>query len=598
MALTAREKVDDELTQYLRRTTLRVLPRAGRAGSIVARWIWIIIFLLLLVSALILSANLVESYVRQKYFLRVETSTNDAAFPAVTVCPLAPFIRRSLFLLKDYNPVDLDLLLEELRRASGNDVTGARDASYAVHYEAFGAEMRTTFRDYAYYKYEDLFIECLVDIGNKNFFISSSYWDICRQQNTTKDFFFDVKRVIFPKYPYCFTFTPKKEYENSIVGFRLFINLATTLPQKEKEISEQRCLECFSMNPESWRSGVRVIVHAANTMPDDAVGRDAEAGSVNEIHFRMTKKILTPPPDCTQANAENRIWDGAMTYDYTEQACRKEKLQAILADRCGCLDSNYPVNRQLAGRNLTYCWNLLDANNVKINFTSDQKARDEVLSRLSCKRNLSEEKDISVSCLQPCLSYEYMINVASSSGIKHCMLPRLCQAVIELQSESYFNADVYRRIMSHSKKGNFSTIYRQMREHNVRENFVAVTVRRSDFTLEVNRAMWMITATELVSRIGGLCALFIGFTVFAIIEIFELFLFVVLRFLPKEYLLSMQRWFGILPSRMQREDTTTISKSLKLRSREMRARENVGTQTPHPISVFNPMAMRAWSIRL
>lgn len=602
MALTARQKVDDELTQYLRRTTLRVLPRAGRAGSYVARWIWIFIFLLLLLVVLILIGQLIDTYKNQKYFLRVETSKKDPAFPAVTICPLAPFKRRSLSVMQTYkvNPTDLDILLDELGRVSGTNFTGARDASYAVHYEAFGPVVRNLYKQYAYYKYDDLFIECLVDLGNENFFISSSYWDICRDIKTQKFFFFDVERVTFAKFPYCFTFTPKEKYRDHIVGLRLFINLATTLPQSAKEMGNQRCLECFFLNPESWRSGVRLIVHEANTMPDDSAGRDVEAGTVNEVHFTTTRKNLIKL-DCTKVNAASQIWDRNRTYKYTEQACRMVKLQDTLVDRCGCLDSRYPIGEALTARGLPYCWNMMDAAGNKVNFTADIKARNEIIRRLECKRNLHESDNDPLSCEPPCMYYEYSINVASSAGIKECMLPRLCRSVASItDSHAYFNETVFKDMMKVCQNGSFEKVYRSMRENAVRENFVAITVRRTSFTLQVNNAMWIISDVELVSRIGGLCALFIGFTVFAIIEIFELCLFVALRFLPKEYLLSMQRWFGVLPSRMQREysSAASVSTNLKLKSMNKSLKEDVGTQTAEPYSLFDPLAKRAWSIRM
>lgn len=171
------------------------------------------------------------------------------------------------------------------------------------------------------------------------------------------------------------------------------------------------------LNPDS--SYPRIVEEGINLMP----------GTLTDIHFTVREwSMMTPPYGRCSHEAPVEIGFGGQTYSYTEQACQQGAIQAMIAQRCGCLSYDMPVPSHLevnatTNASLLYC-QFFELPVVNISARSDteirrryftQQAMERFITRMCCSTAITRNTlAAETGCRAPCIRYSYDTQISTA----------------------------------------------------------------------------------------------------------------------------------------------------------------------------------------
>lgn len=526
--------VREELSAYCKRTTLRVLPRLATAGTSLSAFLWFSLFVCFFGLAVILVRDQLGEYLTRSYFLRSSLiGSEEIPFPSLTLCPQDPLVRKVLveeLIPLNLTPSYVDRAYQE--RVNGKDTSYDYSLPYpgmSSFYDLLRSTNETLFFR-ALVSRSDLIFGCYMDISNtprQKYFVSN--WKKCSEERL------QMRIIYIPKHIFCVSLIVNDNFRLSTAAVRLYFNLGQR-DLKKDPISDEDVTKCsgsIHWDPATWHSGIRIFVHQARAFPDLNVGFDLSGGRIYDANYEARSEDLSGVR-CGDELAD--IEDRRSSFGYSRQMCYLQQAQKLLKQRCGCIDSNFPVDDDSGSVN--FC-GLSSNSNV-----SDQE--------FHCRRGALKNIDFHTfqrDCPARCKSLKYNFITRSNSRIRHDAVPTLLRLLIRANTSDQAAARAHiQQIEAAAAAEDLKTTANLLGD--VRERFVVLTVRLGELRHNLDLGVYKITFDDLLSRVGGACGLCLGFTIFAIVEIFELLLFIGLRCLPGHHLVRLQRWFGVLPTRM------------------------------------------------
>lgn len=267
----------------------------------------------------------------------------------------------------------------------------------------------------------------------------------------------------------------------------------------------------------SQASGLRVLVHESETIPDMSEGFNIPPGSETTISIDMEKYLRMNKPYgcCEQSIYLNAMNMGEAMYKYTFKDCLSLCMQQRVIDACNCISSDYIVIDTMES-SYPFC-NALSENNVTLSY-----------EYMTCKENAQQELDSeNCKCDVPCNETSYQLITNSAPW------PHETQHLIfyenYLYNSSYFslenidfNISVYEELSIKEYNGEEYIINDLRNIDFIKRNFVNLNVKliKSSITEIVQHKT--MDFSSLMGTIGGLFNLWIGITFVTVVEFIEL----------------------------------------------------------------------------
>ncbi|TGZ69649.1 hypothetical protein CRM22_003618 [Opisthorchis felineus] len=272
-----------------------------------------------------------------------------------------------------------------------------------------------------------------------------------------------------------------------------------------------------------WAGG-KVVIHPVGTFPDiEKMGMNLLPGASNQILIeevrQYERKHLTNKPcsrdgnthlDTVYFNMETQRFE-KRKMNYTDTLCVQLHSQQVTMDTCACVDFLMPIPgshiKQI--HELPFCGNMSRVN---------------VHKSLVCKQNvrLNNSQRFRELCPLPCEQMHYNFELTQ---LRWPQKPRILKYYTELKDRIYYNRKfkIYEKIEAESKI-NASKALRLLQGTDIFEkNLLQLDVNRPNFdTLVKYTENEEYTLPTLMSQLGGINSIFLGFTCFTLLELMEL----------------------------------------------------------------------------
>ncbi|KAM7538446.1 hypothetical protein Aperf_G00000078625 [Anoplocephala perfoliata] len=513
-------------------TSIRGVQRIKRAQTPFIRIIWSL-FVVLMTGALIITIGfLARDFFSFSTSWHSRTLIDDKTdFPAITICAHNPFSLEANHIWAEetiLTPSEFNRKLSAVTLAfikNGNpdyasllllDSTDTYFANLKPE-ESNRLGHQTT-----------MFPHCMVTVDGINIVAEN-----CTIEGDTG---FTKQRFSHPKYFNCWTIeTAANQSTKDTVRLTLLLSLIPS-----KEIKESR--KNFVMDTFSRGEGVKLVVHQSGTYPEiDKHGINVQPGRMNELSFNTEfwVRLKTPTNPCLDDPPP--ITDMGREYSYRMTQCLDSYLQNISINQCNCLNSEWPrsINPNRVNTEIPYCSAIpMDV--------SDHSVLENIVRRLNCTsdllHNLKHIKESAIReqiCIPRCSFYTYPISASIASWEP---IPEKLQLFTDKFKR------VERFLNNHEDEGEKERLIRYLKyvidpEANLTTQEKSTSnLRIEDFQdhasytyISLVRASYDTTYKEerlifdiyiLISRVGGLCSIFIGLTAAIIVELIE-FIYVV-----------------------------------------------------------------------
>lgn len=508
-------------------TSIRGVQRIKRAQTPFIRIIWSI-FVVLMTSALIITIGfLARDFLSFSTAWHSRTLIDDKTdFPAITICAHNPFsleanriwATESILTPSEFNRQLSAMTLAFLENGNTEYASLILQDSTDTYFANLRPEESRKLSHQT-----TMFPHCMVTVDGVNIVAEN-----CTIEGETG---FTKQRFSHPKYFNCWTVeTAANASTKETVRLTLLISLVPS-----KEINESR--RNFIMDTFSRGEGVKLVVHESRTYPEiDKKGINVQPGRMNELSFNTERweRLQTPTAPCLKD--PEPIRDMGQMYAYRMTQCLDSYLQNISINQCGCLNSEWPrpVNPDLVNSDIPYCSALPKNPNNLV-------ALEAVMKRLNCTSNLLHNlKTIKESairqrrCIPTCSYYTYPVSASITSWEP---IPEKLQHFTEKfkRVERLFNnandpKEVERLVRylkniidpGHGpveKEATNSILNLSGFQNKGSYTYISLVRASYDTTYQEERLIFDIYI--LISRVGGLCSIFIGLTAAIIVELIE-----------------------------------------------------------------------------
>lgn len=294
-------------------------------------------------------------------------------------------------------------------------------------------------------------------------------------------------------------------------------------------------------------AGVRVVVHAPNTMPSPVDhGFDIPPGYSSSIGLKavLNTRLSEPYGNCTNKKLDQR-------YTNTFFSCLQVCKQRTIMERCGCKSSALP---NIPFPNISFCGVILNWKNILEGHTV-YKPNDHVhITTLACEEKvlleLSNDRsyEITCQCYQPCrettyqksvsLSYwplefyqlhalevfygkENLKNQSSFMNEAHTLLEELGDLERLASKRNVSPTDDTQQLLKES----YTLSEKDKAERAsdlIRQNLLRLNVYLEDLSVVEYRQLPAYGLADLFADIGGTLGLWMGISVLTIMELIEL----------------------------------------------------------------------------
>lgn len=313
--------------------------------------------------------------------------------------------------------------------------------------------------------------------------------------------------------------------------------------------------------------GGKALVHPFRTYPDiEKRGVNLLPGAsnqllINEVRQTMNKYPVRGSP-CLMAPKTLevmgfKVFDNGSTVpakeemDYTHMLCTSLEYQRRLIKECNCLDALLPIPWHENKTNFVFCGN--------INLTK-------VKTNLQCQRRVKAENQqaISDACEIPCNGLEYFVELTQ---LRWPQKPQILNHYKKVKDRVYFERKlkVYENI---EKMQNATNALNLLRNTNTFEqNFLQMEVLRTSFDVIQYKEEMEYTLPTVLSQIGGICGIFLGFTFVTLLELVELMYRLLLAWRHASHRADLQdtpEAQGLSAEDKEDEEHATASKHLRV----------------------------------
>ncbi|KAL3853649.1 hypothetical protein ACJMK2_017179 [Sinanodonta woodiana] len=293
----------------------------------------------------------------------------------------------------------------------------------------------------------------------------------------------------------------------------------------------------------AYSAGVRVHVHAPNTMPSPTDhGFDIPPGYSSSVGLKaiLNSRKSYPYGNCTN---NDLVGEGGRIYRNTVFSCLQLCKQTIVVKLCGCKSAALPTPQGL--EKFRYCGTVDNWKTRK--FVLGEKVK---LPYLICEEDILENVandrsyEQTCRCFQPCseMSYQKSISLsywplefyqlnALQEFYKDKEPPNFMKAALEMMSNISFKYDELRTkgiperelVLSQNEKANLTRA-----SDIIRQNLLRLNIYLEDLSVLEFIQMPAYGLADLFADIGGTLGLWMGISVLTIMELVELIIRLVL----------------------------------------------------------------------
>ncbi|KAK6180811.1 hypothetical protein SNE40_008796 [Patella caerulea] len=474
------------------------------------RLIWTLLVIIGLAAATVQFSMLVKKYLQ---FQVVEVSevkdSMPVEFPAITVCNIEPISLRKVRKLLSLPDAALKKWLEFVYRFKFGKQS-AHLSSIRAFYENLGDEA-----EYVRHELKDFMLHCRF---NK---------ETCGGSNFTTSF--------DGNYYSCFTFNRGNSDKILMhsTGPENGLSLIIAVDNDNPPLGTYGVYNIDSNILHS--AGVRVVVHAPNTMPSPVNhGFDVPPGYSSSIGLKAVLHTRLSEP---YGNCSNSILEGSENYNNTFFTCLQLCKQRKIIEKCGCKSSDLP--ELPSSHSVPFCGYIKNWREMVAH--PDNYPPNVYLPKLICEEHVSHEMttdrsyEVSCKCVQPChettfqksvsLSYWplefYQLNILQllyNGTIAQSQLDEAYTYLSNITEEESQKED------STMDKG-YSTKEKEQAERAsklIRQNLLRVNIYLEDLSVVEFRQMPAYDMADLFADIGGTMGLWMGISVLTIMELVEL----------------------------------------------------------------------------
>ena len=483
--------------------------------------IWALLVIIGFTAATLQLSLLVRKYLQ---FQVVEVSeikdSMPVEFPSVTLCNIEPMSWRKVRTLFDKPDGELMTWLRFLD--SESFTFGDQQAhltSIRAFYENLGDEAK-----YISHDINDFLIHCRFND------------EICSVENFTTTF--------DGNYFNCFTFNMGDMVEKLLMhatGPQNGLSLIISLDNDDPPFGTYGI---YHLNSNILHSaGVRVVVHAPNTMPSPVNhGFDVPPGYSSSIGLKavLHSRLSEPYGNCTTDDLM-----GTQVYRNTFFSCLQLCKQRIIIRRCGCKSSALP---QVLDNNITFCGVIPNWKHILMHEGNNSEAKAIHIPTLACEQKVLQEMandrsyEISCKCFQPCRETTFQKSVSLSYWPLEFYQYDALQLFYGESIEQNFMHEAYTflkklanmtQIMIEKNDTRTENILKQSytltqkeqaeRASNlIRQNLLRLNIYLEDLSVVEFRQLPGYDLADLFADIGGTLGLWMGISVLTIMELMEL----------------------------------------------------------------------------
>ncbi|XP_063289571.1 amiloride-sensitive sodium channel subunit gamma-2-like [Pelobates fuscus] len=469
-------------------TSAHGIPNIFRSRHWFRRLVWLTFVSFALCCALWQCTEMVMTYYTYPSHEKIMLiSSAKLKFPAVTICNLNSVklssLKRSFTMATSLHDSGLELTHRRNRSHSNNGSSEFADEhiQYTSAFNKFASE------------FNQLSDEQKVEMGHQleEMLIFCSF----HGQECNSSYF---SMFINYKFGNCFTFNSQKpvEFRANPVSTQQPLNIT------KAGFMYGLHLELFIEQIEYVRdithaAGIRLLIHDQTQMPfpeDEGVnvppGAETDIGMM-KVHIERLKAPYGS--QCTEGENIKNFYKEAYGAGYTREACKRTCAQQNIMDNCGCSHWEFAYPKELF---VPKC-NLSDtAVRQCVKLYEFKFAHDE----LNCH------------CPLQCKEELYELTVSGSQWPSTAFIENFAKELKEMGGHMKDIAD---------------------NPALIRDNFVKVVVYFKQLNFELIEEEPSMTEINLISNMGGLVGLWVGFSVCTLAEFFELFLDVLLLFIRR-----------------------------------------------------------------
>jgi hypothetical protein len=484
------------------------VSKIAKARSTPRRIFWIILVVLAFITATFQIVSVVKKYVTYPVVEVVNKSRKtQVAFPALTLCNTNPtsMMKINQVIL---NNTDILAWFQFIQTANVGEIK-TKLQSHQAFYENFPMV------DIGH-SFDDLVLSCRfnnADCGMQNF---SRHFD-----GTT--------------YFNCFTFTGSTNQMQAGIdhGLSLILSTGDRSPQQPGSYGIYDIT-----NPSSYGLGIRAQIHSPDTPPIPIYqGFDVPSGYSLNVGLTASLHTTLPFPYGECSTSKNQTDKNAVII------CLQQCQQDILIKKCGCKTSALP---DAHNSNVPFCLNIKNWRSQPDLF----QGKDEVhLEMIECKRQVMKEINNDRSyedhceCYEPCMETSYDQSISMSYWPEEFYQFSLLETLSmkakhssELVKEAFdtLNSTLqkYTDYLSQGIEVEYDIndqIKLARASKIIRQNFMRLNVYFQDLRVTEYTQIPTYSMASLLSDIGSVMILWLGFSMLSFIEMFELIMVLIMH---------------------------------------------------------------------
>ncbi|KER32263.1 hypothetical protein T265_01690 [Opisthorchis viverrini] len=534
------QKISENISLFLESISIRGCNRIVRAQSMFIRLLWICFLICTTVFLIVSVRRIVKEYLL--YSVNIETEERMDApteFPSVTFCNHQPFSEKAYELWRSgsvISPTQFNRIL----RQKAEELVDNNSGNISEHLLQMVAHYSIVFDTIKMY-YQNLDWPDQKRLGHQR--NQSIYMCLIRFSGEELllggpgcyDEMIHIKERSHPHHYNCYTVDINIYLSRRVQELGLIVWLG---PPENYDI---RYRQAFLQDVFEQAHGLRVAIHEPGQLVNlDRLGIQIEPGRMNEINFEVIRKEhqQTPRKPCIQDPKDQyRDLDGE--YDYEFELCLDSLIQQIVIERCSCVYAYLP-RIVIPNATLPYCGRLLRNNQLDAQGLFDRKECVRHVVQQFAK--LRKQFEAEGKCLRRCqtLEYDKRVSVTTWRATQWQLYwsQETANALEEIMASSpNFTKASVDRLTVYLKTANLSTAFNApdvthkgiTRKYGFSDRHTYLLIKRKRNDTVVRKETLVLTLDALVSRIGGLCSLYIGMTFAIFIEVIEFFYMVYMK---------------------------------------------------------------------
>lgn len=340
-----------------------------------------------------------------------------------------------------------------------------------------------------------------------------------------------------PKYFNCWTLeTAPNKTTRDTQHLTLLVRLVPS-----KEIYESKTN--FIMDTFSRGEGAKFVIHQSGTYPEiDKLGINVQPGRMNELSFKTERwnRLETLVAPCSDELP--LIVDMGRNFSYRLTQCLDTILQNMSMKKCRCLNSEWPrpVDPEMVNTQMPYC--------SALPLKPDQSTLKDMVKRFNCAagllRDIKQIKEDAIRtrrCIPRCTYHTYPVSASITSWdpvpekLQHFTdkikaVERLMEKPNDEEEKQRFIRYLKKIInatdSSKKENDNPEKVNPLLEKYSTDSSYTYISLVRSSYDTTFHEERLIFDFYILISRVGGLCSIFIGLTAAIIIEIIE-FIFLI-----------------------------------------------------------------------